>query len=308
MASASTTPIKEAGGWYSSPSAAAAPPTPSPMTPSAAVPTPTPAPEVPAAADKSEEKKKASVDLSTSVSRWATQVATEVAPAAAPAAANTKVEDASKVESGSKVETVGGGWVVTPTPTSPSAASPPAATSTPQDAATVSPAADAKPTEAAPGEQQPPTAPAQTVTPRKPMPDRNRVATGGTAKDKLTPDQLEAKMAAMRIQNEALRLKRAAAVADESSFAQIAAKDKEEADLLRAEERRKVDEERREREERKKKNNDLQAQINAEREATAARKLAKVQGRDWDREKLEGGADGAKERQYPSQNWVPRTD
>lgn len=40
-------------------------------------------------------------------------------------------------------------------------------------------------------------------------------------------------------------------MADESTFAQIAAKDKEEADRLKADERRKIDEARRERDEKK---------------------------------------------------------
>ncbi|KAK4691496.1 hypothetical protein P7C70_g9334, partial [Phenoliferia sp. Uapishka_3] len=149
--------------------------------------------------------------------------------------------------------------------------------------------------------------PAELSAPKVALPLRNRAFTGGKATTKLTPEELTEKMNRMKLQNEKLREKRAAAVADESHFAQIAAKDKEEADRLRAEEKRAEEQVRRELIEKKQRNLDLQAQINAERSATAARKLAKVQGRDWDREKLEEGKEGA-ERQYPSQNWKPRED
>lgn len=224
---AATTPIsvKDAGGWYSSPTAPASPspavvvqaPPPAAI-PAEAPPAPAPTSPSPAPAATAVQSPPAppAADLSTSTSRWASNPASPTTPLAArgsapargagrgkgagrgdarggrggaargggapreaaphqPAPVNTGSVDKPAVAERTETkptESAGGGWVVTPTPAEP------AATSATADAAT---------TEAAPAAQpdEQPTEPAQPVTPKKIFPDRNRVATGGTAKVRL---------------------------------------------------------------------------------------------------------------------------
>ncbi|GAA5839212.1 hypothetical protein JCM3766R1_003143 [Sporobolomyces carnicolor] len=144
------------------------------------------------------------------------------------------------------------------------------------------------------------------LNPRSLLPDRNRVATGGARKEKKSPEELEALMAAMRLKNEEAMKKRLKAEEDKKKFDEIA-----EAERKRSEElERKLREERerivREEKERKQRTVELQREINRAREEAAQRKLALIEGRAWDAEKLErerdpfGEGGSGRELQYPS--------
>ncbi|GAA5975035.1 hypothetical protein JCM21900_004310 [Sporobolomyces salmonicolor] len=144
--------------------------------------------------------------------------------------------------------------------------------------------------------------PTRSLTPRSLLPDRNRVTTGGARKDKKTAEELEALMAAMKLKNDEARRKQAKAEEDRKAFEAVAEAERkrsEELERLVREEKERIAREGRERRER---TEELQKLINAERDAAAARKLAHIEGRAWDAEKLsrdgEGGA--GRELQYPS--------
>ncbi|GAA5898458.1 hypothetical protein JCM5296_000438 [Sporobolomyces johnsonii] len=162
--------------------------------------------------------------------------------------------------------------------------------------------------------------PTRSLTPRSLLPDRNRVATGGARKtddrfvrggvvvvvvgqDKKTAEELEVLMAAMKLKNDEARRKQAKAEEDRKAFEAVAEAERkrsEELERLVREEKERIAREGRERRER---TEELQKLINAERDAAAARKLALIEGRAWDAEKLAGrdGEGGAgRELQYPS--------
>ncbi|GAA5858508.1 hypothetical protein JCM1840_001236 [Sporobolomyces johnsonii] len=145
--------------------------------------------------------------------------------------------------------------------------------------------------------------PTRSLTPRSLLPDRNRVATGGARKDKKTAEELEALMAAMKLKNDEARRKQAKAEEDRKAFEAVAEAERkrsEELERLVREEKERIAREGRERRAR---TEELQKLINAERDAAAARKLALIEGRAWDAEKLAGrdGEGGAgRELQYPS--------
>jgi hypothetical protein len=104
----------------------------------------------------------------------------------------------------------------------------------------------------------------------------DRQATGGVKKSKLTDEELEARIANIRIKNASLTAAHARAEADAASFAQReeAARQQSTQDSARTEKRRK--EERRDRQ-----------QMMGEREKNRARKLKALEGREWDSEKKE---------------------
>ncbi|KAJ3149740.1 hypothetical protein HDU89_003497 [Geranomyces variabilis] len=145
--------------------------------------------------------------------------------------------------------------------------------------------------ESAPGA----TAPTTTAAPQQPRVqpyvNPNRVATGGLDKKRLTEEELDEKMAAIRAKNEALKQKQEAARADEERFNQIESAERARRKLedqerraaqaaQRAAERVRVLESRR-----------VQEQLRREREENAARKAKSFSGREWDVGKVVGGSD-----------------
>ncbi|GAA6010432.1 hypothetical protein JCM11491_006935 [Sporobolomyces phaffii] len=173
-------------------------------------------------------------------------------------------------------------------------------------------AAAAKPVPAKPA-PAPATSPVVSALPQKaPLPPRallpgyDRVATGGAKKNKKSPEELEALMAKMRLKNEEAMKKRQKAEEDKQRFDEIAEQERKRSEELE----RKVREERerliREERERKERTIELQKEINRAREEAAQRKLALIQGRAWDAEKLErerdpyGEGGSGRELQYPS--------
>ncbi|KDE04917.1 hypothetical protein MVLG_04673 [Microbotryum lychnidis-dioicae p1A1 Lamole] len=110
--------------------------------------------------------------------------------------------------------------------------------------------------------------------PRRVYPTRDRVSTGGVAKPRMTTEELEAKMARMRIENEKTQ----------------AQHDKLEAERAEAEEQRKAakalrEEQRKAEVAKQERSKKLQFDIDATRARSAAMKMAAIQGRAWDQEK-----------------------
>ncbi|GAA5935996.1 uncharacterized protein JCM15063_002675 [Sporobolomyces koalae] len=144
------------------------------------------------------------------------------------------------------------------------------------------------------------------LTPRSLMPDRNRVSTGGSRKEKKSPEELEALMARMRLKNEEAMKKLAKAEEDRKAFEIVAEQERLRAEELARREREERERRLREERERKERTLELQKAINREREEAAQRKLALIQGRAWDAEKLDrerdpyGEGGSGRELQYPS--------
>lgn len=101
----------------------------------------------------------------------------------------------------------------------------------------------------------------------------DRRATGGPMKTKLTPAELEAKMARMTLRNSELTERHARAEADRASF------DKRE-EVAKEVAKQRIKEERRDRQ-----------QMMGEREKNRMRKLKAMEGREWDAEKQEADYD-----------------
>ncbi|SCV67667.1 BQ2448_5278 [Microbotryum intermedium] len=131
--------------------------------------------------------------------------------------------------------------------------------------------------------------------PRRIYPTRDRVTTGGVAKSRMTTEELDAKMARMRIENEKTQ----------------AQHDKLEAEKAEVEQQRKAEKAAKEeqhkaevaKQERTKK---LQSDIDATRARSAAMKMAAIQGRAWDQEKLKREGDNEPTApSYPSEELGP---
>ncbi|KAG9290898.1 hypothetical protein G9A89_011048 [Geosiphon pyriformis] len=109
----------------------------------------------------------------------------------------------------------------------------------------------------------------------------------GAARRKLNTDELEEKMARMVIVNEKLKAKHKIVEEDEEKFKK-AEKVRKEQELKDKEmQKKKLQEEEEERERRLYQQNQLQAQMNSEREANAQRKIQNREWREWDQEKSE---------------------
>ncbi|KDN53242.1 hypothetical protein K437DRAFT_271757 [Tilletiaria anomala UBC 951] len=111
--------------------------------------------------------------------------------------------------------------------------------------------------------------------------NRQRFRTGGNERQKLTPEELDAKLAAARAKNAAILTRQAEIDADKESYATQTAVDRQ----AREEERQRREERARKMVETKK----MQLALDEEREKARARKLEKIGKRDWDQEKAEGG-------------------
>ncbi|KAF2117371.1 hypothetical protein BDV96DRAFT_571966 [Lophiotrema nucula] len=113
----------------------------------------------------------------------------------------------------------------------------------------------------------------------------DRTLTGGAKRTRLTEDELNAKLASMRLKNSALAEQHARAEADLANFeareALLAQQDKEK--RKQASERQKADRQNRQ-------------QMMGERERNRQRKLDAQQGREWDLEKEEGFSGTGEER------------
>ncbi|GAA5942542.1 hypothetical protein JCM3775_000253 [Rhodotorula graminis] len=117
-----------------------------------------------------------------------------------------------------------------------------------------------------------------------------RLASGGTKREKKTPEELDVLMAKMRLKNDEIRGKMEAATQDRARFeAERDARRSAEVDELARQERERVqrlsDADKEERA-KKARTAELQRQIDEERARSAARKLALSSGRAWDAAKL----------------------
>ncbi|PWN94933.1 hypothetical protein FA09DRAFT_363343 [Tilletiopsis washingtonensis] len=124
--------------------------------------------------------------------------------------------------------------------------------------------------------------------------NRTRHTTGGPAHTRLSPEELEAKMARARLANEQIMRRREAVDEDTRAYSERTKKEDERRQQERArEEEAKREKKAREEEERKnareKEERDRAklAAITSEREANAARKLERSGRRDWDAEKAD---------------------
>ncbi|KAI8920015.1 hypothetical protein DFJ77DRAFT_450794 [Powellomyces hirtus] len=124
---------------------------------------------------------------------------------------------------------------------------------------------------------------AEPATPKsEPYRNPNRVLTGGVDKKRLTPEELEAKMADIRLRNELLIKKQEAVQADKEQFTQLEAEERER-NKLENEKRRAADAERRAAERsRAAENRRVQDNLRREREENATRKAIAFSGREWD--------------------------
>ncbi|SCZ93556.1 BZ3500_MvSof-1268-A1-R1_Chr6-3g08737 [Microbotryum saponariae] len=111
--------------------------------------------------------------------------------------------------------------------------------------------------------------------PRRVYPTRDRVSTGGLAKPRMTTEELEAKMARMRIENEKTQAQH-----DKLEAERAEAEEQKKAAKAAREEQRKAEVAKQERSKK------LQSDIDATRARSAAMKMAAIQGRAWDQEKL----------------------
>ncbi|KAH8929908.1 hypothetical protein BT69DRAFT_1292260 [Atractiella rhizophila] len=98
-------------------------------------------------------------------------------------------------------------------------------------------------------------------------PDRHK--TGGPAREKLTEEELAAKMEKIRLQNERLKARKEEVDADESAYTAVTAEEIQAAKMRR----------------------EKQLEIDAARQENAKRKLEAFSGREWDSEKGDGSWD-----------------
>ncbi|KAH7090121.1 hypothetical protein BKA62DRAFT_42176 [Auriculariales sp. MPI-PUGE-AT-0066] len=99
---------------------------------------------------------------------------------------------------------------------------------------------------------------------KTPYVNRDRVKSGGPTREKLSPEELEAKMADIRKRNQQIKEKRELVLADEAAFKQLLVDDAATA-KARAERTR-----------------NIQDKVNRDRNQNAQRKLDKMSGREWD--------------------------
>ncbi|KZV91589.1 hypothetical protein EXIGLDRAFT_769737 [Exidia glandulosa HHB12029] len=156
------------------------------------------------------------------------------------------------------------------------------------------PSPDPPPADAQPASPPPATPASATSKPQQqqqpqgekkvPYVNKNRVQTGGAPREKLSPEELEAKMAEIRKRNQLIKEKRELVLADEAAFKQQLAED-EAGRKARDDNTRKV-----------------QAKVNQERGQNAQRKLEKMGGREWDSAK---GDDWSQARRPPPKGKKP---
>ncbi|KAJ3190652.1 hypothetical protein HK101_008512, partial [Irineochytrium annulatum] len=142
----------------------------------------------------------------------------------------------------------------------------------------------------------------------RPYVNPNRIASGGLEKKKLSPEELDRKMAEMRIKNAELLRKKEASAADERAFleTQKEIKKKEEEDRRRRREELTM---KKEKEEKAKAAFDA---LTREREENAQRKLQAKAGREWDmgkegKQPAAGGAMSTYQRAGNSSSGASRT-
>ncbi|KAJ3294945.1 hypothetical protein HK104_003151 [Borealophlyctis nickersoniae] len=134
----------------------------------------------------------------------------------------------------------------------------------------------------------------------------NRVLTGGADKTRLTGEELEKKMAAMKLRNEEIRRKTEEAAADEAAWQDSESKRMQEDAAAQEAERQRRLEEREAARKKREESKAYQDALRREREENAQRKSQAMASREWDQDKGQGNAESDFPRTGTANTWGTR--